>query len=139
MNPFIGAVTQSKVRHSGSQGKTFPGAATPYGLVQLSPDSVTGGDNGSGYNFEHTTLQGFSFKPLFDQVQIQIDPVYGAGKTFRIVARGNAPGPRYSQSAKLNGRPLDRCWLDHKEIVAGGVLELELGAEPNKAWGNATH
>ena len=77
------------------------------------------------------------FTPLFDQVQIRIDPVYGAGKTFRIVTHGNAPGPRYIQSARLNDRPLDRCWLDHKEIVAGGLLELELGAEPNKDWGHA--
>ena len=61
VNPFIGAVTQSAARGTSSQGKTFPGAVTPYGLVQLSPDSVTGGDNGSGYNWEHTTLQGFSF------------------------------------------------------------------------------
>jgi predicted alpha-1,2-mannosidase len=75
------------------------------------------------------------FTPLFDQVQIRIDPMYGAGKSFSIVAHHNGPGPRYIQAAKLNGQPLDRCWLDHKEIVAGGVLELELGAEPNKSWG----
>src|SRR5579885_2217015 len=62
VNPFIGCVTDSKVHPTqDGYGKTFPGAATPYGLVQLSPDSITGGDNGSGYNIEHTTLQGFSF------------------------------------------------------------------------------
>lgn len=62
VNPFIGCVTDSKVHPTeGGYGKTFPGVALPYGLVQLSPDSVTGGDNGSGYNIEHTTLQGFSF------------------------------------------------------------------------------
>ena len=42
-------------------GKTFPGAATPFGLVQLSPDTVTGGDNGSGYSYHHRTIEGFSF------------------------------------------------------------------------------
>jgi putative alpha-1,2-mannosidase len=41
-----------------------------------------------------------------------------------------------SNPKRLTPQPLDRCWRDHKEIVAGGVLELELGAEPNKAWGS---
>ncbi|GAA4281287.1 GH92 family glycosyl hydrolase [Gaetbulibacter aestuarii] len=42
-------------------GKTFPGTATPFGLVQLSPDTRTGGDNGPGYSYNHTTIEGFSF------------------------------------------------------------------------------
>ena len=61
VNPFIGAVTHSVLRNADSQGKTIPGACYPYGLVQLSPDSITGGDNGSGYSYEDKTLQGFSF------------------------------------------------------------------------------
>jgi predicted alpha-1,2-mannosidase len=43
------------------EGKTFPGATTPFGLVQLSPDTMTGGDNAPGYSYEHTTMEGFSF------------------------------------------------------------------------------
>src|SRR5208283_1732124 len=57
INPIIGASTDD--RHN--PGKTFPGAATPFGLVQLSPDTITGGDNGSGYSYEHKTIEGFSF------------------------------------------------------------------------------
>ncbi len=30
-------------------------------MVQLSPDTVTGGDNGPGYSWEHKTIEGFSF------------------------------------------------------------------------------
>lgn len=75
------------------------------------------------------------FTPLFDKVAIRIDPMYGKDKTFTITSTGNGPGERYIQSAKLNGKPFNRCWLDHKEIVAGGTLELELGTEPNKSWG----
>ena len=75
------------------------------------------------------------FTPLFNKVALRIDPIYGKNKVFTIVSHGNGPGPRYIQSAKLNGKPLDRSWLDHQEIVAGGMLELELGVEPNKAWG----
>ncbi len=77
------------------------------------------------------------FTPLFDRVDIRIDPVYGLDKIFSIAARNNAPGPRYIQSATLNGRPFSRCWLDHKELVSGGVLELELGDQPNKDWGTS--
>ncbi len=56
INPMIGAGTGG-----GINGKTFPGAATPFGLVQLSPDTITGGDNGSGYSITHQTIEGFSF------------------------------------------------------------------------------
>ena len=77
------------------------------------------------------------FTPLFDKVTIHIDPIYGKGRTFTIVSHGNGPGERYIQSAKLNGKPLNRCWLAHGEIVAGGELELELGTTPNKSWGGA--
>jgi len=40
VNPLIGASTSSKL----GEGKTFPDTTTPFGLVQLSPDTMTGGD-----------------------------------------------------------------------------------------------
>lgn len=62
VNPIIGASTSSEAGKSGhGLGKTFPGAATPFGLVQLSPDTKTGGDNGPGYSWHHKTMEGFSF------------------------------------------------------------------------------
>ncbi|MEO6721609.1 MAG: GH92 family glycosyl hydrolase, partial [Ferruginibacter sp.] len=65
VNPFIGASTSvgdAGVYHG--LGKTFPGAATPFGLVQLSPNTITGGDNGSGYSYEHTSIEGFAFTQM---------------------------------------------------------------------------
>jgi predicted alpha-1,2-mannosidase len=65
VNPFIGASTSegaAGIYHG--LGKTFPGATTPYGLVQVSPNTITGGDNGSGYSFEHTTIEGFAFTQM---------------------------------------------------------------------------
>ncbi len=56
VNPFIGATCVGD-----TAGKTFPGATTPFGMVQLSPDTITGGDNGSGYSYENQTIEGFSF------------------------------------------------------------------------------
>lgn len=65
VNPFIGASTN--VGDAGTYhglGKTFPGATTPYGMVQVSPNTITGGDNGSGYSYEHQTLEGFAFTQM---------------------------------------------------------------------------
>ncbi len=62
INPIIGAVTYGEMTTDiHGFGKTFPGAATPFGLVQLSPDTRTGGDNGCGYSWNHRTIEGFSF------------------------------------------------------------------------------
>lgn len=65
VNPFIGASTSTgKAGVYHGLGKTFPGATTPYGLVQVSPNTITGGDNGSGYSYEHTTIEGFAFTQM---------------------------------------------------------------------------
>ena len=65
VNPIIGASTSAaKAGDSSGLGKTFPGAATPFGLVQISPNTITGGDNGSGYSYEHTTIEGFAFTQM---------------------------------------------------------------------------
>ena len=76
VNPFIGAssmnaskeerarLTNLDPNFSGFHGKLFPGACTPAGMVQLSPDTITGGDNGAGYCYPHTTIQGFSFQHM---------------------------------------------------------------------------
>ena len=77
------------------------------------------------------------FTPLFDKVTLHLDPRYTKGGTFTITAKNNSPENIYIQSAALNGKPLDRCWIDYKEIVAGGKLDLVLGPQPNKNWGLA--
>jgi predicted alpha-1,2-mannosidase len=62
VNPIVGATTADEIAGSGhGLGKTFPGVCTPFGLVQLSPDTKTGGDNGPGYSWHHHTIEGFSF------------------------------------------------------------------------------
>ncbi len=75
--------------------------------------------------------------PIFDQVSIRLDSKYYPGRKFTVIARNNSAANVYVQSAKLNGKPLNRAWLRHKEIVAGGTLEFVMGAEPNKNWGVA--
>lgn len=74
--------------------------------------------------------------PLFDKVTIHLDPEYYEGGTFTIVARRQARENVYIQSATWNGTPWRKSLLPHSELVTGGVLELELGPAPNKAWGS---
>ncbi|MFI2743676.1 GH92 family glycosyl hydrolase [Zhouia sp. PK063] len=65
INPMIGVSTSvgdAGIYHG--LGKTFPGADTPYGMVQVSPNTITGGDNGSGYSDEHTSIEGFAFTQM---------------------------------------------------------------------------
>lgn len=65
VNPFIGATTNTEAAGSyHGLGKTFPGATAPFGMVQVSPNTITGGDNGSGYSYEHTTIEGFAFTQM---------------------------------------------------------------------------
>lgn len=55
-DPFIG---------TGGHGHTFPGATTPFGMVQLSPDTrLEGWDGCSGYHYTDSVIFGFSHTHL---------------------------------------------------------------------------
>ncbi len=43
--------------------------------------------------------------------------------------------PTTGGNDELNGKPLNNCWIYHKDFAQGGVLELWLGPELDKAWG----
>ena len=57
------------------------------------------------------------------------------GKTFKITTINNAKENMYIQSARLDGKPLNRAWFHHSQLAAGAHLELTLGPEPTRAWG----
>ncbi len=69
--------------------------------------------------------------PIFDEVRIHME----GGNTFRIVAKDQHAKHKYIQVAKLNGVAFDTPWLRHRDLAAGGVLELTMGLRPNKEWG----
>jgi predicted alpha-1,2-mannosidase len=73
--------------------------------------------------------------PVFNKVTVHLDPTYATGKTFTIVAKNNTSTNLYIQSATLNGKPYTHCYIDYKQITAGGTLELVMGPAPNKNWG----
>ena len=89
VNPFIGATTNTEAAGSyHGLGKTFPGATAPFGMVQVSPNTITGGDNGSGYSDEHTSIEGFAFTQMSgigwygDLGNFLVMPTIGPLKTF---------------------------------------------------------
>jgi predicted alpha-1,2-mannosidase len=73
--------------------------------------------------------------PLVEKATIKLDPGFYPGGTFTITAHNVSNQNIYIQSAKLNGRTLNRPWITHEEITHGGTLEFEMGILPNKTWG----
>lgn len=73
--------------------------------------------------------------PLFERITLRLSERYAKGGTFTIAAKDNSDTNRYIQSIRLNGTALDRAWITHEEIAAGGTLELQMGPEPNKTLG----
>lgn len=102
VNPFIG---------TGGHGHTYPGAAAPFGMMQLGPDTrYEGWDGCSGYHysdsviygFSHTHLSGTGVPDLCDllvvpqQGKALTDPGYlvkdGYGSKFRHADEAAVPG-----------------------------------------------
>jgi predicted alpha-1,2-mannosidase len=59
------------------------------------------------------------------------------GNTFTVVADHLDDAHPYVGAVTLNGKPLDRVYLHHAEILAGGELHFTMQALPNKQWGEA--
>ena len=70
-------------------------------------------------------------RPFFDKVTINLP---GDNKTFTILTKNNSKDNKYIQSATLNGKELNVPFIEHKDIAAGGTLEITLTNQPTK-WG----
>ena len=68
--------------------------------------------------------------PLFNEARINV----GDGKTFTVKALNNSDENIYIQSATLNGKRYNKSFIDYRDIIAGGTLELVMGNKPSK-WG----
>ncbi|MGO8701939.1 MAG: GH92 family glycosyl hydrolase [Limisphaerales bacterium] len=75
--------------------------------------------------------------PVVNKAVLHLDADKYHGRAFTVLAEKNAPENIYIQSATLNGKPLNRAWLRHEEIIAGGTLRLVMGSKPNTEWGSA--
>ncbi|MCF0176167.1 MAG: glycoside hydrolase family 92 protein, partial [Bacteroidales bacterium] len=73
--------------------------------------------------------------PLFRKTTIDLRGMYGRGDKFVIEAKNVSRYNMYVQSATLNGKPLTSFRFPASELLKGGSLILEMGPEPNTAWG----
>ena len=71
--------------------------------------------------------------PVFDNVTVKLQN----NKIFRLVARNNSRQNKYIQSARLNGKDLNKPWFSWDDIKDGAELLLEMGSRPNFKWGSA--
>ncbi len=68
--------------------------------------------------------------PLFDKVTLQLE----TGKKFVMSARNNSLKNKFIQTISLNGVPSKKLVLNHADIMAGGMIEFEMGAQPVLLW-----
>jgi predicted alpha-1,2-mannosidase len=65
--------------------------------------------------------------PIVQEAKIEV----AQGKYFTMKAPLASKDNKYIQEVKLNGQVLTRSFITHEEIMDGGILEFEMGAEPN--------
>jgi predicted alpha-1,2-mannosidase len=65
--------------------------------------------------------------PLFKQVKINQEN----GKTFVITADKASSSHCYVQRMMLNGKPTDRAWFSHNDILRGGTLQFSMTNRPS--------
>lgn len=69
--------------------------------------------------------------PLHEEATINLPN----GKKFTVKALNNTGNNMYIQSVRLNGKPYQNSFITHGDIMKGGLLEFEMGPEPNKEFG----
>lgn len=71
--------------------------------------------------------------PLFPKMTVTLEN----GKTFVVEAPGNSVTNLYTQSIQLNGKAHTKNWISHAAIQQGGVMRVNMGAQPEKTKGTA--
>ena len=109
------------------------------------PDGLAGNDDlgqmSAWYVF--TALGFYPVTPASDEYAIGRPFVakaaihLGNGHTFTVSATPLDDAHPYVGAVTLNGKPLERTYLRHAEILAGGELHFSMQAEPNRDWGRS--
>lgn len=69
--------------------------------------------------------------PLFKKATITLEN----GKQFVVNAPGNSEKAKYVQAVQFNGKPYDKNWISHFDILKGGNMNVTMGVVPNKKRG----
>lgn len=59
------------------------------------------------------------------------------GKTFTVKTKNYSKKNIYVKSVKLNGKPWNKNYIRHQDIIAGGELVFEMSKRPNKKRGKS--
>lgn len=68
--------------------------------------------------------------PLFQSSIITLPQ----NKTFTIRTHRSHPEDLYIYEVKLNGKKMNRTFINYTDIVSGGILDVYLRKEPDKSW-----
>ena len=119
VNPFIG---------TDGTGNTYPGAMTPFGMVQLSPDiGIPGWDRISGYFYPDSIITGFSHTHLSGT---------GAGDLYDVLIMPT--NSRFNQRIEANNH-LPFSYFSHQhETATAGYYSVDLLSYGIKAELTAT-
>jgi predicted alpha-1,2-mannosidase len=79
------------------------------------------------------SLQYVIGRPFVDHATLNLPN----GKHFAIVTEGLGDDHPYVGKVLLNGRPLEKGYITHADIEAGGELRFVMAATPNKNWATA--
>jgi len=66
--------------------------------------------------------------PLFPKATLHLP----SGKDVVLNAPKNSAANRYVNALTVNGKPYDKTWLSHEELLKGAVLDFDMSATPNK-------
>ena len=71
--------------------------------------------------------------PVFDHVDIALDPTYYPSGKLAITADGVSDSSHYVQSLSTDGGAVDRAYLTGPELTSAGTLAYTVGSKPS-AW-----
>jgi putative alpha-1,2-mannosidase len=74
--------------------------------------------------------------PLYPKITSTWANATAAARPSPSLARNVSRTNRYVQQATLNGQPLNTWWFRSRDLLQGGELVLDMGPEPNRAWGS---
>ncbi|MGW2921013.1 GH92 family glycosyl hydrolase [Streptomyces angustmyceticus] len=76
--------------------------------------------------------------PVFDRVDLTLDPHYYPAGHFTVTAPGTSTTHRYPQSVHLDGTTHDRTYLTTGDLRTAHDLAFTVGTRPS-AWGTGDH
>ena len=68
--------------------------------------------------------------PMYPEMKMHLDN----GKIFTVLAPAVSKENIYIKSVKLDGKPYDKSYITHEQIMNGSVFEFEMGNKPGAVW-----